>query len=156
MARQLFFRKPFRYSFFNATLILILLNFAAFAFCSLNRTYNWTAMLSLNVICVNHYHMFWQFFTYMFMHGSFSHIFFNMLGLLMFGITLERAIGSKEFLLFYLFCGLMDGIISILVYANTGRYMVWQFYWFPNFVPGDFHHGVRISVYTFLHHKPGI
>ena len=65
--------------------------------------------------------MFWQFFTYMFMHGSFSHIFFNMLGLLMFGITLERAIGSKEFLLFYFFCGLLSGVCSYVVYLFSGQ-----------------------------------
>jgi len=122
MSRQLFFRRPFKYVYFKATLIIILLNFAAFAFCALNTTYNWTAIFSLNIVCVNYYHMFWQFFTYMFMHGSFSHIFFNMLGLLMFGLNLERAIGSREFLLFYFFCGLLSGLLSYVTYLATNQY----------------------------------
>lgn len=122
MDKQLFFRKPFRYTFFNATLIIILVNFAAFVFCNVNQTYNWTAIFSLNVICVNYYHMFWQFLTYMFMHGGFTHILFNMLGLFIFGFTLERAIGSKEFLLFYFFCGILSGVLSYVVYLVSGQY----------------------------------
>lgn len=47
----------------------------------------------------------WQPLTYMFMHGGFWHIFFNMYTLLMFGMVVERAIGSKKFLTFYLICG---------------------------------------------------
>ena len=47
-----------------------------------------------------------QLITYMFMHGGFWHIFFNMYTLLMFGIILERALGSKKFLIFYFVTGL--------------------------------------------------
>lgn len=47
----------------------------------------------------------WQPLTHMFMHGGFWHIFFNMYTLLMFGMVVERAIGSKKFLTFYLICG---------------------------------------------------
>lgn len=48
----------------------------------------------------------WQPVTYMFMHGNFWHIFVNMWGLLMFGSALERAIGSKKYLLFFFITGL--------------------------------------------------
>ena len=48
----------------------------------------------------------WQPVTYMFMHGNFWHIFVNMWGLLMFGSALERAIGSKKYLLFFFVTGL--------------------------------------------------
>ena len=48
----------------------------------------------------------WQVITHMFMHGGFWHIFFNMYTLFIFGIVLERIIGSKKFLLFYFVCGL--------------------------------------------------
>ena len=44
--------------------------------------------------------------TYMFMHGSFMHIFSNMFGLWMFGNALENYWGSKRFLIFYFVCGL--------------------------------------------------
>lgn len=49
---------------------------------------------------------FWQPVTYMFMHGGFWHIFMNMYSLLIFGIVLERAMGSKKFLVFYFITGL--------------------------------------------------
>lgn len=48
----------------------------------------------------------WQPLTYMFMHGGFWHIFFNMYTLLIFGTVVERTIGMKKFLVFYLVAGL--------------------------------------------------
>ena len=47
-----------------------------------------------------------------------------MLGLLFFGLALEKAIGSKEFVLFYLVCGALSGFFSFLVYRFTGQYRV--------------------------------
>ena len=66
----------------------------------------------------------WSFITYMFIHGSFSHVFFNMFGLFIFGIQVERALGSKEFLLYYLATGALAGIFSFGVYFLTGNYVV--------------------------------
>jgi membrane associated rhomboid family serine protease len=43
----------------------------------------------------------WQVVTYAFLHGSWSHLFFNMLGLWMFGAELERLWGPKRFMQFY-------------------------------------------------------
>jgi len=43
----------------------------------------------------------WQVISYAFLHGSFEHLFFNMLGLWMFGSELERVWGDKRFLQFY-------------------------------------------------------
>ena len=48
----------------------------------------------------------WQFVTYMFMHGSLSHIFFNMFAVWMFGAAVENMWGGKRFLIFYLLTGL--------------------------------------------------
>lgn len=56
-----------------------------------------------------------QFFTYMFMHGSFSHLFFNMFAVWMFGRILEQVWGPKRFLFYYLLCGIGAGIIQELV-----------------------------------------
>jgi len=47
----------------------------------------------------------WQIVTHMFMHGGFTHIFFNMYALFLFGSLLERHWGSKRFLTYYLLCG---------------------------------------------------
>ncbi len=64
----------------------------------------------------------WQFFTYMFMHGSpfdigatITHIFFNMWGLFMFGSILENMWGAKRFFTFYVICGLGAGLCHLLV-----------------------------------------
>ena len=43
----------------------------------------------------------WQLVTYSFLHGGVSHIFFNMLGLYMFGSDVERLFGSRFYLLYY-------------------------------------------------------
>lgn len=48
----------------------------------------------------------YQLITYMFMHGSFMHIFFNMFALWMFGNVLENVWGAKRFLIYYLVCGI--------------------------------------------------
>lgn len=62
-----------------------------------------------------------QLITYMFMHstGGFAHIFFNMFSLFMFGLTLERVLGSARFLFFYISCGLGAALIQELVWALT-------------------------------------
>lgn len=53
-----------------------------------------------------------QFFTYMFMHANFSHIFFNMFALYMFGRILEQVWGPKRFLFYYILCGVGAGVIQ--------------------------------------------
>ena len=52
------------------------------------------------------YFHWWQPVTHMFMHGGFWHIFFNMYTLVMFGMVVERALGTKKFLWFYFITGL--------------------------------------------------
>ncbi|KAA6319577.1 Rhomboid protease AarA [termite gut metagenome] len=58
---------------------------------------------------------FFQLFTYMFMHGSFSHVFFNMFAVWMFGNLLERTWGSSRFLFYYIVCGLGAGVVQEIV-----------------------------------------
>lgn len=57
----------------------------------------------------------WQPLTYMFMHGSFDHLFFNMFSLWMFGSALENYWGSQRFLFYYLVCGIGAGLLNMLV-----------------------------------------
>ncbi|MCS6981905.1 MAG: rhomboid family intramembrane serine protease [Flavobacteriales bacterium] len=58
----------------------------------------------------------WQPVTYMFVHGGFSHLFFNMFSMWMFGSVLERIWGSRRFLKFYLVCGLGAAVAHLLYY----------------------------------------
>lgn len=48
----------------------------------------------------------WQIITHMFMHGSVTHILFNMFALWMFGTAVETQLGSKKFLFLYISAGL--------------------------------------------------
>lgn len=57
----------------------------------------------------------YQLVTYMFMHGNFAHLFFNMFALWMFGNTLENIWGANRFLLFYFVCGIGAGLVQELV-----------------------------------------
>jgi membrane associated rhomboid family serine protease len=57
----------------------------------------------------------YQFFTYMFAHGGFGHIFFNMLALSSFAPILESYWGDKKFLFFYLATGMGAGLLYALV-----------------------------------------
>ena len=62
----------------------------------------------------------WQLFTYMFLHGSFMHIAFNMLALWMFGLQFESMWGPKKFLTYYFICGLGGGIAHLLISPLLG------------------------------------
>lgn len=93
-------RKPFRYSFFNATSIIIALNLIVFFLTMIfPRLQVYLGMSYFGILL----HYYWQPLTYLFVHSGWSHILFNMLALFFFGISVERAVGSKEFLLFF-FC----------------------------------------------------
>ena len=65
----------------------------------------------------------YQFVTYMFMHANFTHLFFNMFALWMFGNTLENLWGSQRFLLFYMVCGVGAGlcqeVVQYIQYTTT-------------------------------------
>ena len=64
-----------------------------------------------------------QLITYMFMHGGWGHLFFNMFAVWMFGRTLEQVWGPRRFLFYYIACGIGAGLIQELVqyieYATT-------------------------------------
>ncbi|MDO9511040.1 MAG: rhomboid family intramembrane serine protease [Bacteroidales bacterium] len=64
----------------------------------------------------------WQLVSYLFMHGNFGHLFFNMFALWMFGNVLEQVWGPRRFLTYYVITGIGAGIIHLLViwysYAN--------------------------------------
>jgi len=62
----------------------------------------------------------YQLFTYMFAHGGFMHILFNMIGLIVFGNFLEQYWGSNRFLTFYLVTGIGAAVIYGTVNFFTG------------------------------------
>ena len=57
----------------------------------------------------------WQPVSYMFLHGGFMHLFFNMFALWMFGTELERQWGTPFFLKYYFISGVGAGILSAVI-----------------------------------------
>ncbi|MBR6249872.1 MAG: rhomboid family intramembrane serine protease [Bacteroidales bacterium] len=63
---------------------------------------------------------FWQFVTFAFLHGSFSHLFFNMFAVFMFGRIVEQTWGAKKFLVYYFVTAIGSGLIQqIAFYFDT-------------------------------------
>ena len=75
------------------------------------RGINLNDIFGLHFFLASHFHIY-QLFTYMFMHGGWDHIFFNMFALWMFGCVMERVWGPKKFLFYYIFCGVGAGVIQ--------------------------------------------
>ena len=75
-------------------------------------------LLGLHFFKASNFHVY-QFLTYMFLHGGFTHILFNMFALWMFGSVIERVWGPKKFLFYYIVCGVGAGIMQEMVqYVN--------------------------------------
>lgn len=90
-----------------------------------------------------------QLFTYMFLHGGFFHILFNMFTLFMFGDILEKVMGSARFLFFYVACGIGAAIIQEAVWAMTLPDMIYNGLASLNHVPVG-------EIKTYLAANPGI
>ncbi|MDR2491838.1 MAG: rhomboid family intramembrane serine protease [Spirochaetaceae bacterium] len=111
--------KPFKYSFFNAAFMLIIINVLFFAAQRLIPQLTWFLTMRPDAILRGEV---WRFVSYMFAHASFTHILFNMIGLYVFGSPLERSVGSREFLLYYLLTGILAGVFSFGVFLVTGSF----------------------------------
>jgi membrane associated rhomboid family serine protease len=62
----------------------------------------------------------WQLVTYGFLHGSLTHLFFNMLALFMFGSDIERVWGSRRYLTYFLVCVVTAAVAQLLVASAAG------------------------------------
>lgn len=106
--------KKFKYTYSNVTLYLIAINVVVFLITNFvwpNGVY-YLSMIPGFVLSGYVY----QVFSYMFVHSDFSHILFNMLSLFIFGQALEKRLGSREFLFYYLLVGTLSGIFSFFSY----------------------------------------
>jgi hypothetical protein len=61
----------------------------------------------------------WQFITAILLHGSLTHLLYNLFALFLFGLILERLIGSKKFLWLFLISGFLANLISFFWYPNA-------------------------------------
>jgi membrane associated rhomboid family serine protease len=118
MSSEPVLRRPLRYQYYNATVILIIVNVVMFLLMYLFPQI--LRYLALIPVLVVENRAWWQVVTYMFLHGGTWHLLFNMLALYMFGVPLERNLGSTEFLLFYFVTGVGAGLCTLAVNWYTG------------------------------------
>ena len=111
----------------NLLIINVLCFFASLAFASHGIDFN--ELFGLHFFLASHFRP-WQLFTYMFMHANWSHLFFNMFAVWMFGRIMEQTMGQKRFLFYYLTCGLGAGLMQELV--QTMEYWYYGFESFEN------------------------
>ncbi len=109
---------PRRRSFFSSlsvTLIIVLINVAAFILFSILLSANpkFIDFIALKPDNILHGQYLWTFITSMFMHANFFHIFANMLSLFFIGGLTERILGRKRYLYFYLAAGLFAGLLFV-------------------------------------------
>jgi len=119
-------RRPFKYANYGIVYWLIGLNvliFAAMQFLGRNVWAFLAERMSMIPLAVIQEGYVWTFVTYMFVHYDFRHILFNMLGLFIFGIHVERQMGSREFLLYYVLTGTLAGIFSFIFFYLTHNYL---------------------------------
>ena len=116
----------------NLLIINILMFAATFVFGRIGVELN--DLLGLHFFMASEFHIY-QLFTYMFMHGGWEHIFFNMFALWMFGCVVERVWGPKKFLFYYLVCGVGAGIIQEI--AQFGSFYMEATAQFPGASFGD-------------------
>ncbi|MGD8818087.1 MAG: rhomboid family intramembrane serine protease [Acidobacteriota bacterium] len=99
---------------------LLVANFGVFALTGLGIvSYGW-AIRNLGFSPVGFWARPWTFVTYMFVHGSFGHVLFNMIALFFFGPPLERVWGGREFLKYYLVCGIGGALASLILVRMVG------------------------------------
>lgn len=100
---------------------LLIINVLVFAFTWLLPSWQINEHFGLHFFLASEFHVY-QLFTYMFLHGGFTHLFFNMFALWMFGRVMENVWGPRKFLFYYLVCGIGAGIMQEL--AQLGTYFV--------------------------------
>jgi len=93
---------------------LLIINLIVWVGCLLMQSSLITSHFGLHYFMAEKFYLY-QLVTYMFTHVDFSHLFFNMFALFMFGSVLERTWGPKRYLTYYFITGIGAGLIQLLV-----------------------------------------
>jgi membrane associated rhomboid family serine protease len=75
----------------------------------------WLEWFGLVPAYITHYGFVWQLATYLFLHATILHIFFNLLYLVMFGADLEHMWGARKFITYFFICGVGAGLTDLIV-----------------------------------------
>lgn len=71
-------------------------------------------------VTVAGYWQIWRYVTFQFLHTGAWHLALNMMGLYFLGVSLERKWGPRQFLVFYLTCGVAAGVAYVVIGASYG------------------------------------
>lgn len=104
----------------NVTFVLLVINGIVFALQQMNPRFFLINFALWPAGPDNSPFMPWQLLSYGFLHGSLMHIFFNMLGLYMFGREMELLMGARRFLTYYLVCVVGAGLVQLVVAGVQG------------------------------------
>ena len=77
-----------------------------------------TELFVLNLKAV-YEHQYWRFLSAIFLHGSAVHLLYNLFALFFFGLSLERLIGSKRFLIVFFLSGIIGNIVAVNFYESS-------------------------------------
>ncbi|MFC1490603.1 rhomboid family intramembrane serine protease [Candidatus Latescibacterota bacterium] len=116
----------------KAVKALLIANVSIFVLTTIIPVRGWNLIFGLVPALVNHRFMVWQFFSYMFLHGDFGHIFWNMLMLWMFSTELEYNWGSRDFLKYYFICGIGGGLL--VWFTATIGFFIPDLSWLSSYV----------------------
>ncbi|MBQ9770241.1 MAG: rhomboid family intramembrane serine protease [Lentisphaeria bacterium] len=103
---------------------LIVANLVVFVIQHLMSGADIAEKFALNIYFVKQLEL-WRFFTAMFLHGGFMHLFFNMFGLYIFGSLAAPVLGAKRFLLLYLLSGTLGNVLWFFVnWSNPNAWLI--------------------------------
>ncbi|MCP4401026.1 MAG: rhomboid family intramembrane serine protease [bacterium] len=106
----------------NVVFVLIAINTLVFFLIPVGSRI-WLYELALSSIGIKNF-KFWQFVSYMFLHANFMHIFFNMWGLYLFGMTILPVLGTARFLQLYFLSGISGAGLWMLFNWNSNAPIV--------------------------------
>ncbi|MBQ0088440.1 MAG: rhomboid family intramembrane serine protease [Prevotellaceae bacterium] len=125
----------------NLIIINLLLYFATIV--GVKYGFDLNELFGLHFFLAPNFNIF-QLFTYMFLHANFTHLFFNMFALWMFGRTMESVWGPKKFIVFYLLCGIGAGLCQEL--AQYTHYYIEGLYNYNYITDGN----IRMTLANYL------
>lgn len=106
--------EKFKFYFLWLALICIIV----FAFQNMPGIPGFTETFVLNEKALTSFQI-WRFLTAIFLHGGIIHLAYNLFALLLFGLILEKMIGSKRFLIVFLVSGVLANIIGVNFYNSS-------------------------------------
>src|SRR3954463_15190479 len=118
-----YMRQPSFSPHFSATVVLLIINIAAFLLQNILAHY-WSNLLYYGPLSVDGLRrgFVWQLLTFQLLHSGFWHLFWNCFAIWMFGRAVEDALGKKNFYILYVTSGVAGGLFQVLAGLIAPRF----------------------------------